>query len=271
MIHLKSEEEIEIMKSGSTILRGVLNTVIHEAKEGISLLELDRLSENLIRKKGGESSFKRVPGYKWTICASVNDVVVHGIPTDYRLKKGDVLGIDCGVYYKGFHTDAAWSIIVGNSSTYPEKEKKDINDTSLSENEKFLIAGRIALEQAVSKVQKDNHIYDISKAIETNVEMHGYSVVLSLVGHGVGKELHEEPEIPGVTKIRREKTPKITAGMVLAVEVIYNLGSSGVVYKGNDGWTIATKDGTISGLFEATVAVTSHGAYVLTEPKARNK
>jgi methionyl aminopeptidase len=193
----------------------------------------------------------------------VNDVVVHGIPGDYILRKNDILGIDCGVYYQGFHTDCAWSIIVGNKKTYPEsKITKD--QIGLSLEEKFLNTGRLAWQKAIMKVKKDNHIYDISHTIQETIESQEYSVVKSLVGHGVGRDLHEAPEIPGTTKGKRESTPKIIPGMVLAVEVIYNLGSPDVVYKGNDGWTIATKDGTISGLFESTVAVTSHGSYVLT-------
>lgn len=260
MINLKNDSEIEIMGKGGLILTEVLSLVTKEARCGVRLIELDKMAEGEINSRGGRSSFKTVEDYRWTICAAVNDVVVHGIPNDYVLKKGDILGIDCGVLYNGFHTDCAWSLIVGNTNTLPGV-KMVIGET---QEEKFLSSGRNAWQKALKQVKKGNYIYDISKTIQENVEKDGFNVVRTLVGHGVGKQLHEAPEVPGFVKMAREKTPQIVPGMVLAVEVIYNLGSPDVVYKGNDGWTIATKDGTISGLFEATVAVMSHGSYVLT-------
>lgn len=263
MIKLRTEEEMKTMARGGKILGNVLWELLEFAKDGVTLEEIDALAEDLIVESGAEPSFKKVEGYLWTICTSVNDVVVHGTPTGYRLKTGDILGIDCGVYYSGFHTDAAWTIIISNKNTYPSARLLLPKD-KLSPHERFLSAGRLAWEKALFQVKKDNYIYDISKAIQETIEGEGYRTVKSLVGHGVGKELHEAPEIPGFIKGKRENTPRIVPGMVLAVEVIYNLGSPDVVYKGNDGWTIATKDGTISGLFESTVAVTSHGSYVLT-------
>lgn len=260
MINLKNEAEIEIMKKGGLILTEVINLVSKAAKNGVELIELDKLAQEEIVKRGGKSSFKTVSDYRWTICAAVNEVVVHGIPNNYILKNGDVLGIDCGVLYSGFHTDCAWSLIVGNDQTLPGA--KTVGNRT--QEEKFLNSGRNAWQKALKCVIKGNYIYDISKTIQDNIEKDGYSVVRTLVGHGVGRQLHEAPEVPGFVKMAREKTPQIVPGMVLAVEVIYNLGGPDVVYKGNDGWTIATKDGTISGLFEATVAVMSHGSYVLT-------
>ncbi|MBI4990619.1 type I methionyl aminopeptidase [Candidatus Gottesmanbacteria bacterium] len=256
MIHLKTPQEIEIMKIGGKILKDVLKSVREEAKPGVKLSYLDELAQNLIVSKGASPSFKRVKGYKWTICACVNDVVVHGIPTDYKIAEGDVVGIDCGVYYQGFHTDAAWTIKVENGKWKMESGKDEVD--------RFLETGEKAFREAIKQVKLGNYIYDISKAIQDNVEGANYSVVKTLVGHGVGRELHEEPEIPCFTKGKREMTPELVTGMVLAIEIIYNMGSKEVVYKGNDGWTIATKDGRISGLFEATVAVTSHGCLVLT-------
>lgn len=253
MIHLKSDREIEKMVAGGKILTNVLSATLSKVKPGVTLLELDEFSKHEIIAAGAEPSFPKVPGYRWTLCTCVNDVVVHGIPTDYKVKEGDVVGIDCGVYYKGFHTDASWTVLVKGSDVKNRQVK-----------EKFLRTGKTALNRALSQVKRGNYIWDISKAIQTTVEEGGYSVVRSLIGHGVGKQLHEEPEIPGFTKGEREKTPMIVEGMVLAVEVIYNMGIHSVVYKGDDGWTIATKDGTISGLFEATVALTSHGSLVLT-------
>lgn len=262
MVSCKSPEEIEIMKKGGTILSNVLDRVLQEAKAGIKLNHLDQFTEQLILSYGGEPSFKKVKGYNWSICTCLNDVVVHGIPSDYILRKGDILGIDCGVYFCGFHTDCAWSIQVG----VKDKESKN------SEIQQFLQTGEETLILAIREVKPDNYTYDISNTIQQNIEKAGYSVVRSLVGHGVGKKLHEEPEIPCFISSKREETVKIHQGMVFAIEVIYNMGGNEVMYKGNDGWTIATKDGKISGLFEVTVAVTAHGSLVLTPVQSlRNK
>ncbi len=250
MIQLKSPQEIEIMKIGGKILQDVLRDLLKEAKPAVTLSYLDRLAEKKILSQGGAPSFKKVKGYNYTICACVNDVVVHGIPTDYKLLPEDIIGIDCGVYYQGFHTDAAWTKRV--------QSKKD------DDIDRFLKAGEKAFYEAIKQVKVGNYIYDISKAIQDNVESEGYSVVKTLVGHGVGRQLHEEPEIPGFVNKKRHETPEIIPGMTLAIEVIYNMGKADVIYKGNDGWTIATRDGKISGLFEATVAITPHGCLVLT-------
>lgn len=258
MIQLKSPKEIEIMREGGAILGEVMKIILGGVKSGVKLAELDKIAQSEIMKRGAEPSFKKVKGYRFCLCACVNDVVVHGIPTDYTLKKEDVVGIDCGVYYKGFHTDAAWTMRVKDSK-FEKRNKID----------RFLSVGKKALSDATAQVKVGNYIYDISKAIQDNIELSDFSVVRTLVGHGVGRQLHEEPEIPGFVKDERLKTPKIVEGMTLAIEVIYNMGSSDVVYKGNDGWTIATKDGKISALFEATVAVVSHGCIVLTPIQSR--
>ncbi|OIO15600.1 type I methionyl aminopeptidase [Candidatus Gottesmanbacteria bacterium CG11_big_fil_rev_8_21_14_0_20_37_11] len=254
MIKLKTSDEIAVMKESGGILKDVLELVISRVKKGIRLSDLDKYAEQEILKRNAEPSFKRVKNYRWTLCTSVNDVIVHGIPDDYMLKDGDVVGIDCGVYYKNFNTDAAWTVRVGNYN----------KSSTMDETDKFLFTGQKALKKAISMVVKDNYIYDISRALQETIESEKYSVVPSLVGHGVGKELHEDPEIPGFVKGKRTNTPKIVEGMTLAIEVIYNKGSEEVVYNRNDGWTISTKDGKISGLFEATVAMTSHGCIVLT-------
>ncbi|MBI2617364.1 type I methionyl aminopeptidase [Candidatus Gottesmanbacteria bacterium] len=252
-VELKSEKEIGIMKIGGAILKSVMSELLLMSKPGISLRTLDMHAEKLITESGAIPSFKKVKGYHWSICTCVNDIVVHGIPTDYLLTERDVIGIDCGVYYKGFHTDSSWSVRVRNDNSRP----KDEVDT-------FLAIGEVALRKGIAKVKEGNFIYDISKAIQEEVESHGYGVVRSLIGHGVGRNLHEEPEVPGYVKGEREKTPKITPGLVLAIEVIYTMGKPDVVYKGSDEWTIVTKDGKMAGLFEATVAQTAHGALVLT-------
>lgn len=259
MIDLKTDKELLIMQEGGEILRDTLQKTLKEAVPGVTLSYLDQFAEKNIKNMGGESSFKKVKGYKWTICGCVNDVVVHGIPNNYVLKDGDTVGIDCGVFYKGFHTDAAWTKRVRSN---------DNKNTKGDETDKFIKAGENAFKHAIDKVKIGNYIYDISKAIEDNIKKEGYSPVKTLVGHGVGRELHEDPEIPCYVNRNRLMTPQIVQGMALAVEVIYNEGSYKVGYSGNDGWTIATVDGKISGLFESTVAVLSYGGVVLTPMKS---
>ena len=254
MIQLKTDQELKIMEKGGRILNTVMEILLQNVKAGVKLSELDSLAENKIRSFGAKPSFQEVPDYDWTICACVNDVVVHGIPDDYEIKNGDVVGIDCGVYYEGFHTDASWTVHV-------RPGKSDRNEKI----EKFLSCGEKALIEAINQVKISNRIFDVSQSITSNIESAGYSVVRSLVGHGIGRDLHEEPEIPGKVKSKRLDTPEITQGMALAVEVIYNMGSHHIKYRKNDKWTIYTEDGKISGLFEATVAVTSHGVILLTK------
>lgn len=266
MITIKTDHDLEVMSKGGKILDEVLNYLMGQIVPGVSLRELDSIAEAEIRKRGGESSFKRVKGYHWTICSCVNDVVVHGIPDGYKIREDDVVGIDCGVYYGGFHTDAAWTIQCHRGSMHnieSASRKNQISTDRSNQTGLFLDTGKRALKNAILCAREGNYIYDISDAIQNTVEGRGYAVVKSLVGHGVGRQLHEEPEIPGFVYRRREQTPRITKGMVLAMEVIYNMGTDKIIYKNNDGWTISTKDGTISGLFEATVAIGSHGTVVL--------
>lgn len=251
MIPIKTQEEVKVMTQGGKILGEVVRDLIDKVNVGMSELELDELAEKLILEKGGEPGFKKVPGYKHTLCLATNNVVVHGIPGSYRFKKGDVVGIDCGVFYKGFHTDMSHSTVVGGT------DDKAIKN--------FLSTGEKALDYAIKEAIVGNRIGNISEVIQDIVEDQRFSVVKSLIGHGVGRELHEEPEIPGYLYEDIDKTPLIKEGMTLAVEVIYNMGSDEVVYSKDDGWTIGTKDGSVSGLFERTVAVTKRGPVILTE------
>ena len=251
MIHLKTDREIKVMQEGGKILAYVLKEVLEHAKVGVSELELDQLAEKLILDQGGEPGFKKVDGYKHTICISTNDVVVHGVPSPYRLQEGDVVGIDCGVYYKRFHTDAAHTVRVKAKS----EDKVD----------KFLETGEKAMWEGIRAAKLNNRIGHISKAIQGVIEGQGYSVVRSLIGHGVGRKLHEEPEVPGFLQGQIDKTIQLAEGMTFAVEVIYNMGRSDVVYSNSDGWTIKSKDGSVSGLFERTIAITNQGAIVLTK------
>ncbi len=258
MTDIKTKEEITIMLHGGKILANVLREVQSFAKPGVSELELDTLAEKLIRKLGGEPGFKKVPGYKHTVCMSTNGVVVHGVPSAYILKEGDVVGIDCGVYYKGFHTDMSETLRVSSQKSKVKSQKSD-------EIDNFLETGKRALNEAIKVARVGNRIGHISKAIQDTVEGRGYSVVRSLVGHGVGRQLHEEPEVPGYLVGDIKKTPLLSEGMTIAVEVIYNMGKKEVMYANDDGWSVKTADGSISGLFERTIALTKEDALILTE------
>jgi methionyl aminopeptidase len=185
-------------------------------------------------------------------------MVVHGVPTGYRLKVGDIIGIDCGVYYKGFNTDMAQTLRVKSQISNLKSQSED-------EVDRFLDIGRRALEEGIKVAKLGNRVGHISKKIQDIIERAGYSVVRSLVGHGVGKSLHEEPEVPGYLNEKIEKTPLLVEGLTIAVEVIYNMGKIDVVYANTDGWSIKSKDNSLSGLFERTIAVTKNEPLVLTQ------
>lgn len=243
-IPLKTPQELEIMKEGGKISARVLDSVLAAAQPGISTLELDALAEKLILKAGGKPSFKGFDDYPFATCVNINEGIVHGLPTKRKLKAGDVLTVDLGVFYKGLHTDNARTVEVGSSKL-----------------EEFLAVGQKALEEAIKKCQVGKTVGDISHAIQTTVEKAGYNVVRELGGHGVGKNLHEPPFIsefgsPG-------EGPKLAVGMTLAIEVIYTSGS-GKIELLDDGWTVITADGSLAGLFEHTVAVTKRGPIILT-------
>lgn len=242
------------MKQAGKILGSVLEKTLSAVNVGITEIELDALAERLIREKGGEPGFKKVPGYKHTICISTNDVVVHGIPTKQVLKEGDIVGIDCGVFLEGYHTDMAETIKVQSSKFKIQNDETDI----------FLEVGKRALFDAIRKAAPGNRVGDISAAMQSIVENGGYSIVRNLVGHGVGKNLHEEPEIPGYLDRAVSKTPLLTAGMTIAIEAIYNMGGHEVVFQGDDDWTIVTEDGRLAGLFERTVLITEDGPELIT-------
>jgi methionyl aminopeptidase len=250
MINIKTDQEIKIMKKGGQMLSETMWELVKFIKPGVTELEIDKLAQKLILEKGGEPGFKKVQGYKYTVCLSTNDACVHGIPTPYKFKSGDVVGIDCGVYYKGFHTDMS--------------ETVRVTSQKLDEIDKFLKVGKEALKLGINQAIVGNRVGHISKAIQDIVEaQNGYSVVRSLVGHGVGRELHEEPEVPGYVQGKIEKSPLLKEGMVIAVEVIYNYGEPDLILD-DDGWTLRTRDGSLSGLFERTVAITKRGPVILT-------
>lgn len=254
MIHIKSPEQIKIMQEGGHILATVLGEVMDMIKPGVTELELDQYAEKRIRALGGEPGFMKVEGYRYTTCMSTNDVVVHGIPTNYVFQAGDIAGVDCGVYLKGLHTDMSDSKRVLAEG---EKPKGDAID-------KFLEVGKYALDEAIKVAVVGNRVGHISQVIQNIVEKKGgYSVVRSLIGHGVGKELHEEPEVPGYLYGKIEKTPLLREGMTIAVEVIYNMGTAEVTLD-SDHWTIRTADGKLAGLYERTIAITKDGPLMIT-------
>jgi len=264
MINIKSKQELELMKHGGHILSEVLFEVMDSIKPGVTELELDQLAEKLILEKGGQPGFKKVKGYFHTICMSTNDVVVHGIPGSYKFKEGDVVGVDCGVFYKGFHTDMAETRRVSDVKNPSNSAGRQKSKVKSDEVEKFLEIGKYALEEGIKQAVVGNRVGHISKAIQDIVERkNGYSVVRSLIGHGVGRELYEDPEVPGYLVGKIEKTPLLKEGMTIAIEVIYNMGSKDVVLD-RDGWTIRTRDGSLAGLFERTVALTNGGPLLIT-------
>lgn len=253
MAHIKTTAEIEVMKQGGAMLSKIRDRLLDEVKVGVTPLEIDALAFELIKKTGGTASFLTVKDYKWATCISVNDVVVHGIPTSEPFKEGDRVGVDIGLLYEGYHTDTSWSKVIDDSQS---------GDYSKVEN--FLKIGEKALEKAIGQAKVGNRIGHISKAIQDTVEGAGYSVVKSLVGHGIGKKLHESPQVPGILTGKIEHTLSLQQGMVLAIEVIYNQGKPEIVYKNDDGWTLASEDGSLSGLFEDTVLITEKEPIILT-------
>ncbi len=247
MIHKKTHEEIKIMREGGSKLGTILQNLLSFAQPGVRLLDIDTEADRLIDASGGTPSFKTVSGYKWATCLCVNEVVVHGIPTPYVLKEGDVLTIDAGLIYKGFHTDTAWTKIVGAADS------------------PFLKIGQEALAKAIDLARIGKRVGDISASTQGIIEGAGYSLVKTLVGHGVGHELHEDPQIPNYLRGAIENTYQFQGGETIAIEPIYVMGQGAVVYENNDGWTLATRDRSIAAVFEHSIAITENGPIVLTE------
>jgi methionyl aminopeptidase len=248
-ISIKTASEVKIMAEAGRKLGRVKKSLMDSIKIGTNAAEIEELANKLISKEGAKPSFKMVPGYKWATCINVNDGLVHGIPgRNIVFKRGDVVSLDVGLFYKGFHSD-----------TSDTKGLEVDKDTA-----KFLKTGREALKKAIGEVNAGRRIYDISEAIEKTVRSGGYSPIEALVGHGVGRELHEGPPIPCFVRFRRESTPEMKPGMVLAIEVMYAQGKPEVEVV-EDGWTIRMRDGKIAALYEETVAVTPSGPLVLTE------
>ena len=246
MITLKSKREIELLKEAGHIVYLTHQYLRPHIKAGIKTIELDRLAEDFIRSKGATPSFKGYEGFPYTLCISINDEVVHGFPSERTLNDGDIISIDIGACYKGYHGDSAWTYQVGEISN----EAKYL----LEHTEK-------ALYEGIKQAKVGNRIGDISAAVEKYATKHNLGVVKELVGHGVGTSVHESPDVPNYGK---EGTgPRIKDGMVIAIEPMLTSGSPDIYVEDND-WTVVTDDGSLSAHYEHTIAVTNDGVIILT-------
>ena len=247
MIHLKTKKQIELMREACRITKGMLDIVEKHIKPGISTLELDKIAEDYCRSQGAIPSFKGYGGFPGSICASNNEVIVHGIPSgDIILKEGDIISIDCGAYIRGYNGDAARTFAVGKIS--PEKQKLiDVTKQCFFEGIKDLKVG--------------DHIGDIGERVQKYAESFGYSVVREMVGHGIGKEMHEDPQVPNYG--HKGFGPIIENGLCIAIEPMINMGKKDIVIE-SDGWTTRTRDRKPSAHYENTVAITDEGIEILT-------
>jgi len=246
MIIIKTGPELELIRKSGEVLKETFSVLEEMIEPGVTTAELDAAAEDFIRSRGGIPAFKGYQGYPATICASINEQVVHGIPGPRALEEGDIVGIDMGVILEEFYSDA--------TRTYPAGE--------ISEDAARLIrVTSESLDHGIEQVKAGNHLSDISHAIQKHAESHGYSVVRALVGHGIGRRMHEEPQIPNFGP--PGKGPELKAGMVLAIEPMVNIGTHDVLTL-EDKWTFVTVDGKLSCHFEDTVTVTENGPRIMT-------
>jgi len=258
MITIKIPEEVEIIAEGGKILAKIMKELENNVKPGITTKELDRLAESLIFKYGGECSFKGYQNFPACLCTSINEEIVHAVPSCRVLKEGDIISLDIGMKYKDFHTDMAITLPVGK-----------INP----ETKRLIEVTKKALEIGIEKVKPENHIGDISRAIQKYVESQGFNVVRELCGHGIGREIHEDPQILNSVSFEKKLVDKvkyvedgnieIEAGMILCLEPMVTVGDWHIK-KSGDGFGFKTKDDSLSCHFEHTVAVTKNGAKILT-------
>jgi methionyl aminopeptidase len=253
MIVRKTEAEVDTMARAGTVVAETLDLVEASAKPGVTLAELDRLAEQFITSHGGQPTFKGYRGYPGSICASPNAMVVHGIPGPYELREGDLLSIDVGVTLDGYVADSAITFTIGR----PSDEARGLIDACYE-----------GLEAAIDKCRAANRLGDVSHAVQVAVEAHGFGVVRSLVGHGVGRNMHEDPQIPNYGPPGRG--PRLAPGMVFAIEPMITAGSYDVE-SGDDGWAVYTRDGSLAAHCEHTVAVTDNGPRVLTRRRPRQE
>ena len=247
MIVLKSPDEIKKMSEACRIVAEVLDSIRKSVAPGITTKEIDGIAETYIVARGAKPAFKGYRNYPATVCASVNEQVVHGIPSPKKLKNGDIVSIDIGAFYKGFYGDAAITLPVG-----------EINSAAA----KLVTVTEQALQSGLEKVVAGNRLSDVSSAIQGQAESAGFSVVRNFVGHGIGRELHEDPQIPNYGK--PGNGPQLREGMTLAIEPMVNAGGWEVNIL-DDGWTAVTRDGSLSAHFEHTIAVTKNGCVILTK------
>lgn len=246
MITIKSEREIELMREAGKMVSMTHQYLKNFIKPGITTKELDRLAEAYIRKMGGVPTCKGYEGFPATLCTSVNDTVVHGIPDNYKLKDGDIITIDMVIGYKGYQGDAAWTYAVGE----------------ISDDKKYLMEHtEKALYEGVKQVKPGNRIGDISNAVEEYANKHHLGVVKELCGHGIGREMHEDPEVPNYGT--KGTGPKLREGMVICIEPMLNLGTADIYMLDNE-WTIKTDDGKPAAHYEHTILVTKDGYEILT-------
>ena len=247
-IIFKSREEIEIMRRANLTVAGVLGVLKSSVRPGITTLDLEHIAEEELKKTGAKPAFKGYRGYPWCLCTSVNNEVVHGMPSRRALAEGDIVSIDFGVLSEGFYGDAALTVPVGSVS---------------QDAARLVRVTEESLEKAIEAAVVGNRLLDISAAVQGYVESHGFSVVREFVGHGIGRELHEAPQVPNFGVPGRGI--RLKAGMVLAIEPMINMGAPDVKIL-DDGWTAVTADGSLSAHFEHTVAITDDGPYVLSRP-----
>jgi methionyl aminopeptidase len=246
MIIKKTPEQVDKMAASGEVLVRCLKMLAAKARAGTTTAELDAAAEKFIRSQGAEPAFKGYRGFPGSICASPNSMVVHGIPGPYQLKRGDILSIDVGVIKDGWVSDAAMTVPVGPVS---------------AEAEKLLAVTKSSLFAAVEQMRSGNHLGDVSAAIQQTVEDEGLSIIRTLVGHGIGRDMHEEPQVPNFGE--PGKGPELEEGMVLAIEPMVNAGGP-LVRMGDDGWSVFSEDDSLAAHFEFTVAVTPNGPRVLT-------
>ncbi|MCK8816187.1 type I methionyl aminopeptidase [Natroniella sulfidigena] len=248
MIIRKSAREIDTMRKAGQIVAQTHAVLAEKIKPGITTQEIDQIAEEFIRAQGAKPAFKGYQGFPNTVCIAINEQVVHGIPSEYRLEEGDIIGLDIGAVVDGYYGDAAQTLAVGQVS---------------QEAERLLTVTKEALFKGIEQVKVDNRISDISNAVQQHAEQAGYSVVRRFVGHGIGRNMHEEPQVPNFGSPGRG--PRLKEGMVLAIEPMINVGGCEVETL-DDGWTVVTCDGKLSAHFEHTVAVTESGFRILTQP-----
>jgi methionyl aminopeptidase len=242
----KTPEQIEQMAAAGQVLARCLTLLRGKARPGVTTAELDQAAERFIQSQHGEPAFKGYRGFPGSICASPNSMVVHGIPGPYKLRRGDILSIDVGVILDGWVADAAITVPVGNVTPVAQK---------------LLTTTRQALFEAVEQCRPGNRLGDVSHAVQTRVEADGFSVIRALVGHGIGRDMHEDPQIPNFGQ--PGTGPELEEGMVLAVEPMVNVGSH-PIRVGDDNWSVFSQDGSLAAHFEHTVAVTTEGPRILT-------